>query len=143
MITLTLHRLRYLRIWIARYLLRGLSPNKDSFQPWIRCLQFQDIKTRVFGEEHYAVARCSTSSSKNKDLQDIIAILGMEELSDEDKLAVSRPVKFNDLTQPMFVAEAFTQGRKYVTLETVRGFKEILDGVHDSKPEQAFIWSAE
>ena len=76
-----------------------------------------------------------------KDLQDIIAILGMEELSDEDKLAVSRARKIQKfLTQPMSVAEPFT-GRpgKYVKIEdTVRGFKEILDGKHDSKPEMNF-----
>jgi len=76
-----------------------------------------------------------------KDLQDIIAILGMEELSDEDKQTVTRARKIQRfLTQPMFVAEAFTSKQgKYVKLsETVRGFKEILEGKHDAKNEQAF-----
>jgi len=76
-----------------------------------------------------------------KDLQDIIAILGIEELSEEDKLAVTRARKIQRfLSQPMFVTEAFT-GRKgkYVPIEeTVRGFKEILEGKHDALPEQAF-----
>ena len=76
-----------------------------------------------------------------KDLQDIIAILGMEELSDEDKVIVSRARKIQRfLTQPMFVAAQFTSMEgKYATLaETVRGFKEILEGKHDDKNEQAF-----
>ena len=76
-----------------------------------------------------------------KELQDIIAILGMEELSNEDKLTVSRARKIQRfLTQPFFVGEAFT-GRpgKYVSVkDTIKGFKEILDGKHDNKPEQAF-----
>ena len=77
-----------------------------------------------------------------KDLQDIIAILGMEELSDEDKLTVSRARKIQRfLTQPMFVAEAYTgrSGRYVAREETVRGFKEILEGKHDALPEQAFF----
>src|SRR5262249_27682705 len=76
-----------------------------------------------------------------KDLQDIIAILGMEELSDEDKQTVARARKIQRfLSQPMFVAEAFTgqQGRYVPIAETVRGFKEILEGKHDELPEQAF-----
>jgi F-type H+-transporting ATPase subunit beta len=76
-----------------------------------------------------------------KDLQDIIAILGMEELSNEDKLTVARARKIQRfLSQPMFVAEAFiTKEGKYVPLEeTIRGFKEILDGKHDERNEQAF-----
>ena len=76
-----------------------------------------------------------------KDLQDIVAILGIDELSEDDKLTVARARKIQRfLSQPMFVAEAFT-GRegKYVPIgETVRGFKEILEGKHDSLPEQAF-----
>ena len=93
-------------------------------------------------EEHYDVARgVQKILQRYKDLQDIIAILGMEDLSDEDKTVVARARKIQRfLTQPMFVAEPFTaRPGKYVTLkETVRGFKEILEGKHDSKPEQAF-----
>ncbi|MDW8047730.1 MAG: F0F1 ATP synthase subunit beta, partial [Chloroflexota bacterium] len=76
-----------------------------------------------------------------KDLQDIIAILGIDELSDEDKLIVARARKIQRfLTQPFFVAEAFTgQEGKYVPIrETIRGFREILEGKHDGLPEQAF-----
>ncbi len=76
-----------------------------------------------------------------KDLQDVIAILGMEELSEEDKLTVARARKIQRfLTQPMFVTEVFTdRPGKYVSIaETVRGFKEILEGKHDGLPEQAF-----
>jgi len=76
-----------------------------------------------------------------KDLQDIIAILGMDELSEEDKKVVARARKVQKfLSQPFFVAEVFTGVKgKYVTLaETIRGFKEILEGNHDNKPEQAF-----
>jgi F-type H+-transporting ATPase subunit beta len=96
----------------------------------------------VVGEEHYAVARAvQRTLQRYKDLQDIIAILGVEELSEEDRLTVARARKMQRfLTQPMFVAEAFT-GRSgvYVKLEdNVRGFKEILDGKHDDLPEQAF-----
>ena len=96
----------------------------------------------IVGEEHYAVTKNVIQTlQRYKELQDIIAILGMEELSDEDKLAVTRARKIQRfLTQPMAVAEPFT-GRpgKYVTIEkTVKGFKEILDGKHDSKPESAF-----
>lgn len=100
------------------------------------------LAPEVVGEEHYEVARrVQKVLQRYKDLQDIIAILGMEELSDEDKLTVSRARKIQKfLSQPMFVGEIFT-GRpgKYVPLsETVRGFKEILEGKHDDKPEQAF-----
>ena len=96
----------------------------------------------VVGEEHYQVARDVVKTlQRYKDLQDIIAILGMEELSDSDKLAVARARKIQRFfTQPMSVAEQFT-GRpgKYVPMkETVRGFKEILEGKHDDKPETAF-----
>jgi F-type H+-transporting ATPase subunit beta len=96
----------------------------------------------IVGEEHYSVARDVLKTlQRYKDLQDIIAILGMEELSADDKLIVSRARKIQRfLTQPMFVAEPFT-GRegKYVKREdTVRGFKEILDGKHDDKSEQMF-----
>lgn len=97
---------------------------------------------QIVGEEHYRIAvEVQRVLQRYKDLQDIIAILGIEELSDEDKLTVSRARKIQRaLTQPFFVGEAFT-GRKgkYVTLkQTVQLFKEILEGKHDSKSEQAF-----
>ncbi len=100
------------------------------------------LDPNVVGEEHYQVARgVQKVLQRYKDLQDIIAILGMEELSDEDKLLVARARKIQKfLSQPFFVAEVFTGAPgKYVSLaDTVRGFKEILDGKHDDKPEQAF-----
>ncbi|MDO8497691.1 MAG: F0F1 ATP synthase subunit beta [bacterium] len=96
----------------------------------------------IVGAEHYQVAKDVLKTlQRYKDLQDIIAILGMEELSEEDKVTVSRARKVQRfLTQPMFVAEPFTGlPGKYVSVgETVRGFKEILDGKHDSKTENAF-----
>ncbi|MFH0863705.1 MAG: F0F1 ATP synthase subunit beta [Candidatus Gottesmanbacteria bacterium] len=96
----------------------------------------------IVGEDHYNVARgVQKVLQRYKDLQDIIAILGMEELSEEDKLTVNRARKIQRfLSQPMFVAEAYTAREgKYVPLsETIRGFKEILEGRHDDKPEQAF-----
>jgi len=100
------------------------------------------LDPKIVGEEHYTVARgVQKVLQRYKDLQDIIAILGVEELSDEDKLTVSRARKIQKfLSQPFFVAEQFTgtQG-KYVKLaDTIRGFKEILEGRHDDKPEQAF-----
>ncbi|MFH0750031.1 MAG: F0F1 ATP synthase subunit beta [Candidatus Gottesmanbacteria bacterium] len=100
------------------------------------------LEPGVVGQEHYDVARgVQRVLQRYKDLQDIIAILGMEELSDEDKRVVTRARKIQRfLTQPMFVAEAFTsKPGKYVKLsETIRGFKEILEGKHDDKNEQAF-----
>lgn len=100
------------------------------------------LTPETVGEEHYTTARgVQKVLQRYKDLQDIIAILGMEELSDEDKLSVSRARKIQKfLSQPMFVAEAFTAKEgKYVPLdETIRGFKEILEGKHDDKSEQAF-----
>lgn len=96
----------------------------------------------VVGEEHYSVARqVQKVLQRYKDLQDIIAILGIEELSDEDKLTVARARKMQRfLTQPMFVAEQFTgtPGEYVKVADTVRGFKEILEGKHDDLPEQAF-----
>ena len=96
----------------------------------------------IVGEEHYKVARgVQKVLQRYKDLQDIIAILGMEELSDEDKLMVSRARKIQKfLSQPFFVAEAFTGAAgKFVPLkDTLRAFQEILDGKHDDKNEQAF-----
>ena len=116
---------------------QGLYPAVDPLTSNSRILDPQ-----VVGDEHYDVARgVQQVLQRYKDLQDIIAILGLEELSDEDKLTVSRARKIQRfLSQPMFVAEAFTgQAGKYVPIrETVRGFKEILDGIHDALPEQAF-----
>lgn len=100
------------------------------------------LSPSVVGERHYAVARgVQRVLQRYKDLQDIIAILGMEELSEEDKLTVTRARKIQKfLSQPFHVAEVFTGNPgKYVTREeTVRGFEEILAGAHDDKPEQAF-----
>ena len=94
------------------------------------------------GEEHYAVARAvQRILQRYKDLQDIIAILGMDELSEDDKITVSRARKIQRfLSQPFFVAEAFTgTPGKYVKLEdTIKGFKMIVDGELDELPEQAF-----
>lgn len=102
----------------------------------------QALDPDIVGQEHYDVARAVVRTlQRYKELQDIIAILGMEELSEEDKLTVGRARKIQRfLTQPMFVAEAFTgTPGKYVPIkETVRGFKEILDGKHDDKNEMAF-----
>jgi len=96
----------------------------------------------ILGEKHYAVARgIQQILQRYRDLQDIIAILGVEELSEDDKLAVSRARKIQRfLTQPMFVAEAFTgiEGRFVKIEETIAGFGQILDGDHDDLPEQAF-----
>ena len=116
---------------------QGLYPAVDPLVSTSRILN-----PAVVGEEHYNVARGVQSVlQRYKDLQDIIAILGIEELSDEDKLTVARARRIQRfLSQPMFVAEIFT-GRpgKYVPVaETVRGFKEILEGKHDELPEQAF-----
>ena len=116
---------------------QGLYPAVDPLASTSRILD-----PRVVGEEHYDVARgVQKVLQRYKDLQDIIAILGIEELSDEDKLTVARARKIQRfLSQPMFVAEAFTgrSGRYVPVKETVRGFKEILDGNHDALPEQAF-----
>lgn len=100
------------------------------------------LDPEIVGEEHYKTARAVTETlQRYKDLQDIIAILGIEELSDKDKITVSRARKIQRfLTQPMFVAENFTGTKgEYVPIsETVKGFKEILEGKHDKKPESAF-----
>ncbi|NRA04453.1 MAG: F0F1 ATP synthase subunit beta, partial [Myxococcales bacterium] len=115
----------------------GIYPAVDPLDSTSRILDPQ-----VVGEEHYRVARgVQQVLQKYKDLQDIIAILGMDELSDEDRLAVSRARKLQKfLSQPNFVAEQFTgQPGKYVRVaDTVRSFKEILEGKHDELPEQAF-----
>jgi F-type H+-transporting ATPase subunit beta len=96
----------------------------------------------ILGQEHYQTARAVQSTlQRYKDLQDIIAILGMEELSDEDKLIVARARKVQRfLSQPFSVAEVFTgQPGRYVKLaDTIRGFKELIEGKHDDLPEQAF-----
>lgn len=116
---------------------QGIYPAVDPLSSTSRILA-----PEVVGDEHYNVARSVQKVlQRYKDLQDIIAILGMEELSDEDKVTVARARKIQKfLSQPMFVAETFTaKAGKYVPLEeTIRGFKEILDGKHDNKPEQAF-----
>jgi len=100
------------------------------------------LDPNIVGEEHYNVARSVQQIlQKYKDLQDIIAILGMEELSDEDRLTVARARKIQKfLSQPFHVAEVFTgtPGVYVKVADTVRGFKEILEGNHDDKPEQAF-----
>ncbi len=100
------------------------------------------LDPKVVGERHYKVARgVQKVLQRYKDLQDIIAILGMDELSEEDKMTVARARKIQKfLSQPFFVAEVFTNNPgKYVTLEqTITGFEEILEGKHDDKPEQAF-----
>ncbi|MFA7244835.1 MAG: F0F1 ATP synthase subunit beta [Candidatus Magasanikbacteria bacterium] len=100
------------------------------------------LDPNIVGEEHYRTAlEVQRVLQRYKDLQDIIAILGMEELSDDDKLTVTRARKLQKfLSQPFHVAEVFTGSPgKYVKLaDTVRGFREILDGKHDDKPEQAF-----
>jgi F-type H+-transporting ATPase subunit beta len=116
---------------------QGLYPAVDPLASFARILE-----PRIVGEEHYRVARgVQQVLQRYRDLQDIIAILGIEELSEEDRLAVFRARRIQRfLTQPFFVAEAFTnQSGKYVPIrETVRGFSEILDGKHDDLPEQAF-----
>jgi F-type H+-transporting ATPase subunit beta len=100
------------------------------------------LDPEIVGEEHYNVAReVQRVLQRNKDLQDIIAILGMEELSDEDKQTVARARRIQRfLSQPFFVAEQFTGNPgQYVSLkDTIAGFKEILEGKHDDKPESAF-----
>jgi F-type H+-transporting ATPase subunit beta len=96
----------------------------------------------VIGQEHYDIARqVQNVLQRYKELKDIIAILGMDELSEEDRQIVSRARKIQRfLSQPFFVAEVFTGASgKYVSLkDTIRGFKGILDGEYDSLPEQAF-----
>jgi F-type H+-transporting ATPase subunit beta len=115
----------------------GLYPAVDPLESTSTVLD-----PEVVGQQHYTVAReVQRILQRYKDLQDIIAILGMEELSDEDKQLVARARRIQRfLTQPMFVAEAFTGSKgAYVPLsETVKGFSEILEGKHDSKSEQAF-----
>ena len=115
----------------------GIYPAVDPLDSTSR-----QLDPLVVGQEHYSVARAVQSNlQRYKELRDIIAILGMDELSEEDKLAVSRARKIQRfLSQPFFVAEVFTGAPgKYVSLkETIRGFKGIVDGEYDHLPEQAF-----
>ena len=115
----------------------GLYPAVDPLDSTSRILD-----PRIVGEEHYAVARqVQAILQRYKELQDIIAILGMDELSEDDKLTVTRARKIQRfLSQPFFVAEAFTGSKgRYVKLaDTIRGFQEIVAGKHDDLPEQAF-----
>ena len=115
----------------------GIYPAVDPLDSTSRILD-----PNVVGEEHYMVARETQQIlQKYKDLQDIIAILGMDELSDEDKLTVARARRIQRfLSQPFHVAETFTgKAGKYVSVEdTIRGFKEIIEGKHDELPEAAF-----
>ena len=121
---------------------QGLYPAVDPLSSSSRILE-----PTVVGQEHYDVAReVQQVLQRFRDLQDIIAILGVEELSDEDRQTVARARKIQRfLTQPMFVAEVFTgqEGRYVPIKETVRGFQEILAGQHDDLPEQAFYMVGE
>jgi F-type H+-transporting ATPase subunit beta len=118
----------------------GIYPAVDPLDSTSRILD-----PNIVGEEHYRVARdVQEVLQRYKELQDIIAILGMDELSDEDKLVVARARKMQRfLSQPFHVAEQFTGSPgKYVSLkETIRGFREILDGKHDDIPESAFLYA--
>ena len=117
----------------------GIYPAVDPLDSTSRILD-----PEIIGEEHYNIAeQCKEILQRYKDLQDIIAILGMDELSDEDKLIVSRASKIQRFfSQPFFVAEQFTGHKgKYVKLEdTIRGFKGIIDGKYDDLPEAAFMY---
>jgi len=116
---------------------QGLYPAVDPLASNSRILQ-----PGIVGEEHYGVAReVQQVLQRYRDLQDVIAILGVEELSDDDRVAVGRARRIQQfLTQPFFVGEVFTgiPGRYVPLADTVRGFREVLDGKHDDLPEQAF-----
>ena len=116
----------------------GIYPAVDPLESTSRILD-----PRIIGEEHYNVARgVQEVLQKYKELQDIIAMLGMDELSEEDKLTVSRARKIQRfLSQPFFVAGQFTglEGRYVPLSETIQGFKEILEGKHDDIPENLFL----
>jgi F-type H+-transporting ATPase subunit beta len=116
---------------------QGIYPAVDPLDSFSRALQ-----PGIVSDEHYEVAtRVQEILQRYKDLQDIIAILGIDELSDEDKLVVSRARKIQRfLSQPNFVAEQFTgtPGEYVKTEDTIKGFREIIDGKHDELPEQAF-----
>jgi F-type H+-transporting ATPase subunit beta len=115
----------------------GIYPAVDPLASTSRILD-----PRIIGEEHYNVARSVKQVlQRYKDLQDIIAILGIDELSEDDKLTVARARKIQRfLSQPFFVAEQFTGlAGKYVPIaDTVKSFKELVEGKHDALPEQAF-----
>jgi F-type H+-transporting ATPase subunit beta len=115
----------------------GIYPAVDPLASTSRILD-----ARILGDEHYNVARqVKQTLQRYKDLQDIIAILGIDELSEEDKLAVSRARKLqNFLSQPFFVAQQFTglEGKYVPIAETIRGFREIVEGKHDDITEQDF-----
>ena len=117
----------------------GIYPAVDPLESTSRILD-----PRILGEEHYKVARgVQEILQKYKELQDIIAILGMDELSEEDKLLVNRARKVQRfLSQPFFVAGQFTglEGKYVPISETIRGFKEIIEGKHDDLPESAFLF---
>ena len=117
----------------------GIYPAVDPLDSTSRILA-----PDVVGIEHYTVAReVQSILQRYKELQDIIAIMGMDELSEEDKLVVSRARKIQRfLSQPFSVAEQFTgmEGRYVPVKETIRGFREILDGLHDDLPESAFLF---
>jgi len=117
---------------------KGIYPAVDPLASTSRILD-----PKIVGEEHYTTAReAQRVLQRYKDLQDIIAILGVDELSEDDKLIVSRARKIERyFSQPMFVAAQFTgrEGRYVPLKETVRGFREILDGKHDDLPESAFM----
>ncbi len=118
----------------------GIYPAVDPLESSSRILS-----PDIVGEEHYRVARqVQTILQRYTELQDIIAIMGMDELSDEDKLTVSRARKVQRfLSQPFFVAEQFTgmEGKYVPIAETIRGFREIIDGEHDDIPESAFLFA--
>ena len=124
--------------WSARSSDKGIYPAVDPLASTSRILD-----PRIVGEEHYNTAReVQRVLQRYKDLQDIIAILGVDELSEDDKLIVSRARKIERFfSQPFFVAQQFTgrEGRYVPLRETVRGFREILDGKHDDLPEGAFM----
>ena len=115
----------------------GIYPAVDPLASTSRILD-----PRILGDEHYAVARSVKQIlQRYKDLQDIIAILGIDELSEDDKLAVSRARKIQRfLSQPFFVAQQFTglEGKYVPVADTIRGFKEIVEGKHDELSEQDF-----
>ena len=117
---------------------KGIYPAVDPLASTSRILD-----PLIVGDEHYATAReVQRVLKRYKDLQDIIAILGVDELSEDDKLIVSRARKIERFfSQPFFVAQVFTgrEGRYVPLRETIRGFREILDGKHDDLPEQAFM----
>ena len=136
-------RLQHLHIWMLLQFFQinrelGIYPAVDPLESTSRILD-----PRIVGEEHYKVARSVQEIlQKYKELQDIIAILGMDELSEDDKLVVSRARKVQRfLSQPFFVAGQFTglEGRYVPVSETIQGFKEIIEGKYDDIPESYFL----